>query len=342
MKAAVLYGPRDLRIVSDFPEPPMGETSVKIAVAYCGVCGTDFHKFAGKAGSRPVTYPVPLGHEVSGIVVEVGSAVSDLAVGDRVTVDPNWSCGNCYFCRNGKRHLCIASRGVVKGMAQFVCPPRENVYRIPDGLSLRDASLSEPLSCCLHGMDLLGVQPGETVAVIGFGAIGNLMLQLSLKAGAARVIVVEPESEKRDTAMRLGATLFLNPTTDDLQAEIRRAGIECVDRVIECVGIPATVELSLELAGKGATVVLFGVSAPEVEVPIRPYLLFQKELVVKTSYINPATMDRAIALLASGALDTESAIGKVIALDALAEEIETRRYSRRGKVVVSVDASLES
>ena len=317
-----MYGPRDLRIVSDFPEPPMGETSVKIAVAYCGVCGTDFHKFAGKAGSRPVTYPVPLGHEVSGIVVEVGSAVSDLVVGDRVTVDPNWSCGNCYFCRNGKRHLCNASRGVVKGMAQFVCPPRENVYRIPDGLSLRDASLSEPLSCCLHGMDLLGVQPGETVAVIGFGAIGNLMLQLSLKAGAARVIVVEPESEKR--------------------AEIRRAGIECVDRVIECVGIPATVELSLELAGKGATVVLFGVSAPEVEVSIRPYLLFQKELVVKTSYINPATMDRAIALLASGALDTESAIGKVIALDALAEEIETRRYSRRGKVVVSVDASLES
>ena len=116
MKAAVLFGPGDLR-VTDFPEPPLGEDCVKVAVAYCGVCGTDFHKYAGKGGSRPVTYPVPLGHEVSGVVVETGSKVKDFKPGDRVTVDPNWSCGHCWFCQNGKRHHCTNSRGVVKGMA---------------------------------------------------------------------------------------------------------------------------------------------------------------------------------------------------------------------------------
>ena len=177
MKAAVLRGPKDVK-VEQFPEPKMHDNCVKIAVAYCGLCGTDFHKFAGKSGSRPVTYPVPLGHEASGVVVEIGKDVSNFKVGDRVTVDPNWSCGKCHWCHKGKRHLCKNSRGVVKGMAEFICPPEENVYHIPDSLSLRDAALTEPLSCCLHGINLLDLQMGDVVVIIGMGAIGLMMLQL--------------------------------------------------------------------------------------------------------------------------------------------------------------------
>ena len=182
MKAAVLLGVKNLKI-TDFNEPPLLDNGVKVAVAYCGLCGTDFHKFMGKAGSRPVVYPVPLGHEISGVVVEVGKSVTEFKKGDRVTVDPNWSCGNCYYCKNGKRHLCSNSKGVVKGLAEYICPPKENVYLIPDSLSLLDASLTEPLSCCLHGVDLLDIKSGETVAVIGCGAIGALIMQI-LKASA--------------------------------------------------------------------------------------------------------------------------------------------------------------
>lgn len=335
MKAIVLFGPRDVKY-TDFPEPPMGETSVKIAVAYCGLCGTDLHKFEGKAGSRPVTYPVPLGHEASGVVVEVGKAVTDFKPGDRVTVDPNWSCGHCYYCKNGKRHLCENSKGVVKGMATYICPPQENVYHIPDTLSLRDASLCEPLACCLHGIDLLGIIPGETVAIVGFGAIGMLMLQLCKKAGAARIVVLEPNESKREAALKMGASLFLNSTMENLNDAIRNAGIQCVDKVLECVGIPAAIETALSVAGRGATVVLFGVAAPEASVVFYPYQAFQKELVIKTSYINPATTDRAIALLNSGVIDTDASIGNVLLPEELPEELETRNYCRQGKVIVKL------
>lgn len=336
MKAIVLYGPGDVRITPDFPEPPLAENGVKIAVSYCGLCGTDFHKFQGKAGSRPVTYPVALGHEASGTVVEVGSAVKDFRPGDRVTVDPNWSCGYCHFCKNGKRHLCENSRGVVKGMAEYICPPVENVYHLPDTLSMRDAALTEPLSCCLHGVDLLDPRSGETVAIVGLGAIGGLMLQLCRNAGASRIIVIEAEESKRKAAMDLGAALFINPKTEDPKDAIAKAGIKNVDKVIECGGIPVTAEIALDVAGKGATVVLFSVMAPEAVVPLKAYEAFQKELVIKTSYINPATTGRAIELLANGQINTDAAIGKIMSPEELPEELKTRRYSRLGKVMVKI------
>lgn len=335
MIAGVLQAPGKVEI-TEFPEPPMNEDCVKVAVAWCGLCGTDFHKFAGKAGSRPVTYPVPLGHEISGIVAEVGAKVTNFKVGDRVTVDPNWSCGHCYYCQGGKRHLCENSRGVVKGMATYICPPVENVYHIPDSLSLREAALTEPLGCCLHGVDLLDIKLGETVAIVGMGAIGSLMLQLCAHSAAAKIVIVEPEESKREAAMEMGATLFVNPTKENSADAIRAAGIR-VDKVLECGGIPATIETALDIAGRGATVVLFGVASPEARVAFKPYEAFTKELVIKTSYINPGTTQRAIDLLASGAIDTARAISKQLELEDLPEEMATRRWSRLGKVVVRVD-----
>ena len=283
-----------------------------------------------------MTYPVPLGHEISGIVAEVGAKVTNFKVGDRVTVDPNWSCGHCYYCQGGKRHLCENSRGVVKGMATYICPPVENVYHIPDSLSLREAALTEPLGCCLHGVDLLDIKLGETVAIVGMGAIGSLMLQLCAHSAAAKIVIVEPEESKREAAMEMGATLFVNPTKENPADAIAAAGIR-VDKVLECGGIPATIETALDIAGRGATVVLFGVASPEARVAFKPYEAFTKELVIKTSYINPGTTQRAIDLLASGAIDTARAISKQSELEDLPEEMATRRWSRLGKVVVRVD-----
>lgn len=334
MKAAVLRGPKDVR-VEEFPEPPMNENCVKIAVAYCGLCGTDFHKFAGKSGSRPVTYPVPLGHEASGVVVEVGKAVTQFKVGDRVTVDPNWSCGKCHWCHKGKRHLCRNSKGVVKGMAEFICPPEENVYHIPDSLSLRDAALTEPLSCCLHGIELLDVKMGDVVVIIGMGAIGLMMLQLCLKASAGKIIVVEPIEEKRETAIKMGATLFINPQTEDVAKVIKENGITCVDKVLECVGLVSTAQLALEVADPGATVLLFGVSDNGAILPVDLYKAFTKELTIKTSYVNPGTMPAAIDLLEKKAIETDNFIQE-IAIEQLPKELETKQFTKKGKVVVRI------
>lgn len=334
MKAAVLRGPKDVR-VEQFPEPPMHDDCVKVAVAYCGLCGTDFHKFAGKSGSRPVTYPVPLGHEASGVVVEVGEKVSHFKVGDRVTVDPNWSCGKCHWCHKGKRHLCRNSRGVVKGMAEYICPPEENVYHIPDSLSLRDAALTEPLSCCLHGIELLDMKMGDVVVIIGMGAIGLMMLQLCAKASAGKIIVVEPIEEKRETALKMGATLFVNPQTEDVSKVIKENGIECVDKVLECVGLISTAQLALEVADPGATVVLFGVSDNGAILPVDMYKAFTKELTIKTSYINPGTTPAAIDLLEKKAIETDGFLQE-ITLEQLPEELETKQFTRKGKVIVRI------
>lgn len=336
MKAVVLIEPGDVQLVSDFPEPKFEDDGVKIRVSYCGICGTDFHKLEGKAGSRPVRYPIPLGHEVSGIVENVGSKVTGFKIGDRVTVDPNWSCGKCWYCRNGKRHLCSSAKGVVKGMAEFICPPEENVYLIPSSLSLKSATLVEPLSCCLHGVDLLEVKQGQTVCIVGLGAIGQIMFQLLSKGLAGQIVVVETDEEKRIKALEMGATLFINPDKDDIAKALKSKGIECLEKVIDCGGVPATAETSLTIAGKGSTVVLFSVNDSEATIPFRLYDAFSKELVIKTSYINPGTTYRAITLLAEGLLDTVPLISKVLTLAELPEEMRTRQFSRVGKVVVSV------
>ena len=148
MKAVVLYGPKNVNI-GQLPMADLKAEEVRVKVAYCGICGSDFHKYAGKKNTHTIHYPVALGHEVSGVIAEVGVEVTEYKVGDRVTVDPNWSCGKCHYCKEGKPSFCEHARGVVKGMAEYVVSPVENVYPLPDSLPLRDAVLAEPLAFLL-------------------------------------------------------------------------------------------------------------------------------------------------------------------------------------------------
>lgn len=333
MNALVLTGKHNVH-VGQFPEPPLDANAVKISVAYCGLCGTDLHKYEGKSGSRPLQLPVPLGHEISGVVEEIGENVTCFRPGDRVTVDPNWSCGRCHFCQCGLVHMCENSRGVVKGMADYICPPQENVYKIPDNLSLRDAALAEPLSCCLHGMDLLDVQLGENVVIIGMGAIGAIMVQLCKKAAAADIIVIETAEEKREKAFQLGATRFINPLKTDPVAALAEMGVGNIRKVMECVGVPDTISTALNVAGKCARVVLFGLGDPEKPVAFDQYAAVLKELDIQCSFLNPHTISRAIHLLACGAIDVDVVISKEMSAEDLVQELKDRTYSRRGKVLV--------
>ena len=230
--------------------------------------------------------------------------------------------------------MCENSRGVVKGMADYICPPQENVYKLPDDLSLRDAALTEPLSCCLHGMDLLDVKLGETVVVVGFGAIGGIMVQLCRLASAANIIVIECNEEKREKALALGATLFINPMTSDPVSAISEAGIANVDKVIECVGLPETVTTALEVAGKCARVVLFGLGDPNKPVLFNYYAAMVKELDIRLSFLNPHTTERAIRLLSSGAVNVDAIISKVLTPEEMLCEFQNRFWSRQGKVLV--------
>ena len=338
MKAVVLYGPHNVS-VGELPLPPMGEGDVKVKVAYCGLCGSDFHKVAGKKNTHPVKYPVALGHEISGVVAEVGEGVTQFKVGDRVTVNPNWACGKCRYCKAGKPSFCENGRGVVKGIAEFVVSPEENVHHLPDSLSLKIAALTEPLACCLRGVDLLDIKAGDSVALIGFGAIGAIMLQLLRKSGAGEIAVIEYNKERKDLALKLGADVFFASSEED--AIEKYASERIIDRVIECVGNSAAHKTALNVAGRGATVVMFGVADSSAKTDVSFYDAFSKELTIKTSFINPHTTERAIRILASGALDIESTVSAELTMEEAAEEFLSPNHSKKGKVLVLVDPSLE-
>ncbi len=335
MKALVLNGPKDLEI-SDFPEPALADDGVKIAVHYCGLCGTDMHKYNGRSGSRKVIYPVPLGHEISGVVEAVGKNVTDFKVGDRVTADPNWNCGKCYFCRHGMINMCENGRGVVKGMAEYVCPPQQNVYHLPDELSLRDASMVEPLSCVLHGLQQLDVKLGQSVLILGLGAIGTMVLEVLAHGKNGPIIVVETQDSKKDLALKLGADLFINPLKEDVNEVIKKAGIKNVDRLIECVGAKVTMENIIHYAGKCATIVMFGVGDDANPPFYYSYEAFQKELTIKSSFVNPHTSQMAIDMLTYGVVKVDDFLAGVITMEEMAEEIRNPNLSRKGKVIARI------
>lgn len=338
MKAVVLYGPKQVDC-GELPALPLKYGEVRTKVAYCGICGSDFHKVEGKQNTRAITYPVALGHEMSGVIAEVGEGVTDFRVGDRVTVDPNWSCGKCYYCKIGRTSLCQNSRGVVKGMAESVVSPQENVYHLPDKLSLRHAALTEPVACCLRGLDLLDMRAGERVALVGFGAIGAIMLDLLKNSGAGEIAVIEYNEARRPLAMEMGATVFFN--SEDKEAIAEYARENPIDRVIECVGKSSAQQTALDIAGRGATVVMFGVSDAAERLSLSMYDAFVKELTIRTSFVNPHTTERAVRLLASGVIDAERIISKVISMEEAVEEFRTPKYSRLGKVLVKVDPNQE-
>ena len=334
MKAVVLYAPGNVAVGS-LPLKELGAGEVRVKVAYCGICGSDHHKVEGKKNTRKVTYPVALGHEISGTVEAVGEGVTEFKAGDRVTVDPNWGCGKCEFCKKGQRSFCKNSRGVVKGMAEYINAPVENVYSLPDSLSLRDAALAEPVSCCLRGADLLGVRHGERVCLVGLGAIGAIMIQLIKSAGAGEIIVIEYDESKEALAKELGADVFIC-SKDEAKIE-EYASEYNVDKVIECVGNTSAQLTALSIAGRGATVVMFGVADSAKTAPISLYDAFIKELTIKTSYVNPYTTERAIRVLSSGMLDTSRIIHRELTMEEAAEEFMNPTLSRFGKLLVKID-----
>ncbi len=338
MKAAVYHGPGDLR-VEEVPVRKLKDNEVKIQVKYCGICGTDIHIFHGDGGCCDVTPPLVPGHEFSGVVAEVGAGVKTVKVGDRVTGDPNDMCGECYFCKNGMQHFCKNNIGIGTtvdgGFAEYVIMREKQVYKVSDELSFIEAAMAEPISCCLHGIDLCNIKAGDTVLVIGGGPIGMIMMQLAKNAGASKVIMSEPVEEKREQALKLGATKTIDPLHEDVEAVLAEY-CENVNVVIECVGNVHTQADAVRFAGRGATIMYFGLAAPEESFPIRPDDIFKKELHITSSYINPYSFERAIQILESGTVELESLITNVVPLDDIADVFTKPEYRRTGKVMIQI------
>ena len=338
MRAAVYHGQKNIKI-ENVPVPEISADEVLIKVAYCGVCGTDVHIFNAEGGAFAVTPPLIPGHEFSGVVEKIGGAVKNVQIGDHVSGDPNIMCGKCYFCRNGMEHFCTENIGVGTtvdgGFAEYVVMKASHVFKVPKNLNLLYAAMSEPVSCCVHGIDLCRIKHGDTVLVMGGGAIGMIMLQLAKMAGAGLVILSEPVEEKRNLALKLGADLVVNPVAENLDEFLLNA-TKNVNCVIECVGSVRTQADALRVAGKKAMVMFFGLVAPDAELKINPDIIFKKELTVTSSFINPYTFPRAVELISRGRINFDGIISKVVPLEELPNILTNDETRRAGKVVVKL------
>lgn len=338
MKAAVYFGKNDVRIM-EIARPEVGDEDVLVKVKYCGVCGTDLHIYHGDGGAMEVPPGTVIGHEISGVVEELGDKVKGLKRGDCVSINPNQSCGECYYCRNKMEHFCEKMIGygtsVDGGFAEYVCAAQRQVYKLPEGLSLEEGCQCETLSCCVNGIDLCEIKAGDTVLVLGAGPIGLMMIQLAHNAGAGKVIVSELVREKRELAIELGADVAFDPREEKIEEVLKREA-KNVDCVIEAVGSKVTQREAIEYAGKKSTVMLFGLVAPETEIAVKPYTIFNRELKIVASYINPYTFDRAMKLLGQKRVRMDEIITDILPLEELPCIFVEEKYRKRGKVIIKI------
>lgn len=339
MKAAYFLGNRTIETRPQ-SQPVPGEGQVLLRVAACGVCGTDVHIFAGGKGSADVTPPVILGHEFSGYVEALGPGVTGLTSGELVSVDPNIYCGVCPPCRQGKKQLCHGMRAVGVtmdgGFADWCVVPAAQCVPVPAGVDPELAALAEPLACCLHGIDRAAICPGETVLILGGSTIGLMMLQLARLSGASKVVVSEPVASRRELAMELGADGTVDPVQEDLTARVcALLGKDGADVVIECVGgRSGAAAQAIDAAGRGGRILLFGVPHPEALLETGLYAIYQKELTILGSFVNPDTHSRAVALIASGRLKLSRLITHRFPIERLEEAIKTQAGAESIKVLV--------
>lgn len=340
MKVAALYGRHDIRI-EEWETPIPGPGQVLIKVVCCGICGTELHMWEGHDIAwlkiEEDAGPQVWGHEYAGTVVEVGDDVTLCKVGDRVTVVPWVSCGKCFYCRNGVENLCTDKATIYQAgsgaWAEYSLVPEATVYTIPDDMSFEIASLSEPLSCCVHAMDRAKIQSGSSVCIIGAGPIGLLLLALARAGGASRIIVSEPASVRRKLAIEMGADIVVNPLEEDLLEVVHSATRGWgVDYSFEAVGKSLTVRQAMDVVRSAGTVMIVGVADREDKMPLSPFEVYARDLTLMGSVSRSYAYDRTVRWLAS--LDLEPLITHKFKLDEIVTAIRYAQEARGGKILI--------
>ncbi len=335
MKAAVMRGIGNMN-VEDVPEPEPGAHEVKVKIAYCGICGTDPENLAGRFGLMPPEFynePRILGHEACGTVAAVGSAVKNYKVGQRVACDFGKSCGACYYCRNKMPHYCRARAEATGAFAEYAVYPEACVYALPDDLSFEIGALLEPVSVAVHAIDAANVRTGGTVAISGAGPIGLLCMEVALRAGAARLLVSEPVAEKRQLAKKLGADVVVDPFKEDLVA----AGKELTDgrgfdTVIEASGSLAAARQAIDLADNCATILWAAVYGKDAEIGVRPFLMYARELTIRSIFVSPYCFPRALNLLPR--LELAPLITNIVPLAEINKAFELHKTGKPIKILI--------
>lgn len=344
MKALLLTGNRTLGI-AEVSQPRPGPYEVLIHVAACGICGSDVHGYDGSSGRR--IPPLIMGHEAAGTIAELGSEVSEFAVGDRVTFDSTIYCGECTFCKKGKVNLC-EQRQVVGvscaefrregAFAEFVVVPQRILYKLPESMPMTEAAMIEAVAVSLHAVRVSTLKPDQSCLVIGAGMIGLLVMQAAWAAGCKKVLIADLDESRLEIAKTLGPVTAISASGTEL---IKHVADVCDDLgpdvVFEAVGVNQAVMASLNAVRKGGTVTLIGNVSPEVTFPLQKVV--SREIRVLGSAASAGEYPQAIDLIANGTIKVKQLISAVSPLERGSEWFD-RLYSREPnlmKVVLTVD-----
>ncbi|GAB3617177.1 alcohol dehydrogenase catalytic domain-containing protein [Okibacterium endophyticum] len=315
--------------------PRPDEALVEMTVT--GVCGSDTHALHGQHPFVPLPY-LP-GHEVVGRVTEIGQEVTGVAVGDRVTVEPTLPCWECKMCMTGRSNLCENLRffgcGYDQGgMADFFTIPANRLHIIPDDVDDLQAALIEPLATPVHAVRLSGGVEGKAVVIIGAGTIGLFVLAAARHAGARRIVMTDMLPSKRERALRLGADAVVDATRADAVEAIRDELGESADVVFDCVAIQPTVDQAVSLAMKGGTVMVVGVPAAPVTVPLPQIQDLQVRIQGSATYL-PEDYATSLEIISAGEVRVDDIVTSSFPLDRVAEAFAASAGGEEVKVLVT-------
>ena len=339
MRAVVLNEQRQHELV-ELPDPEPGEGEVLVRPHYCGICGTDLHARELEIFRTGVVQ----GHEFAGEVVAVGAGVSGWSVGQRVTANPNANvCHSCRYCSDGRYNLCKVGTwdnplGVARhgGMAELVALHASHLVELPESLDTRRGAWAEPLTVAVRAVRSSPMRVGDAVAVVGGGPVGQLVLQVARRAGASRVVMVEPSPYRRAMAQKLGADEMLTP--QEAGERLASGDLQEVEHAWECSGHPSGLGTAIGLVAAGGSIRLVGM--PPSTVPLEATAVIFKELQILGGFIYVDEFPLAVQLLATGGVDVDTLTTSTTPLDGFEEAFAgLRRPESSMKVLISTGAA---
>lgn len=341
MKAAMFYDIGDVRYEeTDVPQIGRGELLIRIGKAL--TCGTDVKTY--KRGHPLLLRKTPalFGHEYAGVVEETGEGVEQFEPGMRVVATNSAPCGSCFFCKRNSPNLCKQLKNtLVNGaFAEYIRVPEPvvkwNTHQIPDSLPFEQAALTEPLACVVHGIEEAGIEVGDTVAVIGAGPIGQMLIMLAKKRGASTVVASDLAELRRSMATKAGADIIIDPArTNPIEIVREETSGYGADVVIEAVGLPSTWEQAVKMTRDAGTTVLFGGAATGTTFEVDTGRFHYGQLTIKgVFHLKPKHVEQALSLLKAGDIDTDILISDEMPLSRITDALEMMGEGKSMKIAI--------
>ncbi|KAJ8718680.1 hypothetical protein PYW08_002917 [Mythimna loreyi] len=341
--AAVLHGPYDVRI-EDIPVPEIANDEVLVKMDCVGICGSDVKMYTtGACGAEVVSEPIVLGHEGAGVIVKIGSRVSSLEVGDRVSIEPTQPCRRCEYCKLGRYNLCAAPRycsttGASGNLCHYYKHVADFCHKMPDNLSMEEGAAVQPLAIAMHACNRAGIRLGQRVLILGAGPIGILCAMTARAMGASAILMTDVVQSRLDTARELGAdyTLLVKRDTSDqemVDGIVARLGGQ-PDVTIDACAYASAQRVAMLVTKTAGVVLVVGIGDSKVEVPLTQALI--REVDVRGSYRIVNTYPPALAAVSSGAINLKKFITDHFPLQKTKEALDLAKSGNAMKIIIHV------